>query len=457
MLQSVKTTGLTTKFISPKQQLRIAFIYVKQLNGGIGYYEAETETKSGIVGSTFTVTPKTYPGFAYVPSTTSGIITADDLASVTLYYDQNPLNYAMNFSTKGSYIAPIIAPKDAAITAPAASTRQGYTFAGWDIDGDGTADALPNTMPDHNIEVEALWTPATVSYRIDYYKQNTDMTTYSFVESEQGTALAESQAPQAPARDTGEGKKFAYFQYSHEDHLTVAGDGTSVLNVYYDRVPITVNLYVQLADGTKALYKTVTTPFGVNVAQPNQSEATAFYKSHGGANANMNPWVNNKNANTSDPLEISERTVDFASKTSGYTASFTDLTLYTYYQLMRYEQLDGTYTEQAEKYVIAWTNTTVSVSDNTPGFTPTRGRSTTGMYDGGDSSAAAWGNWYPLTTPGEELDFQLLGGVYNTVQFEFTRNSYNTLYYSGGSQVGQATHKYEQTYDPHMTTALSRL
>lgn len=57
---------------------------------------------------------------------------------------------------------------------------------------------------------------------------------------------------------------------------------------------------------------------------------------------------------------------------------------------MRYEQLDGTYTEQAEKYVIAWTNTTVSVPDNIPGFTLTRGRSTTGMYDGGDSSAAAW-------------------------------------------------------------------
>ncbi len=43
------------------------------------------------------------------------------------------------------------------ITAPAAPTKAGYTFNGWDADNDGTADDVATTMPTNNVTYKALW------------------------------------------------------------------------------------------------------------------------------------------------------------------------------------------------------------------------------------------------------------------------------------------------------------
>ena len=59
--------------------------------------------------------------------------------------------YTIMFDTDGgTEIAPIIADYDTAITAPAAPTKEGYTFAGWDKD-------IPVTMPAENVTIKALW------------------------------------------------------------------------------------------------------------------------------------------------------------------------------------------------------------------------------------------------------------------------------------------------------------
>lgn len=97
----------------------------------------------------------TFSGWApAVPATMPG----DNL---TVFAQWNQVLYTINFnSAGGTAVAPIVAPFDTAITAPANPTRTGYNFVGW-------TPALPATMPDTNPTLTAQWSalPAvTISF-----------------------------------------------------------------------------------------------------------------------------------------------------------------------------------------------------------------------------------------------------------------------------------------------------
>ena len=101
-----------------------------------------------------------------VPATTPGYTfggwnkvdgTAWDYASdkvtdnITLYAKWITNTYTVTFDTAGgTEIAPITQGYGTAITAPAAPTREGYTFIGWDTE-------IPTTMPAENITITAQW------------------------------------------------------------------------------------------------------------------------------------------------------------------------------------------------------------------------------------------------------------------------------------------------------------
>lgn len=69
--------------------------------------------------------------------------------TVTAQWEIN--QYTITFDTNGgSEIAPITQDYGTAITAPAAPTRDGYTFMGWDME-------IPTTMPAENITLKAKW------------------------------------------------------------------------------------------------------------------------------------------------------------------------------------------------------------------------------------------------------------------------------------------------------------
>ena len=92
-----------------------------------------------------------------------------ELGYYTILDTDSSSKVVMSFVTNGgTAIEPIIAAAETAITAPAAPTREGYTFEGWysDVTLQTEVKTLPANMPDSSITYYAKWTP--VEYTITY-------------------------------------------------------------------------------------------------------------------------------------------------------------------------------------------------------------------------------------------------------------------------------------------------
>ncbi len=94
-------------------------------------------------------------------------VTGNDTVTITagqtLYAHWKPGAYTITFDTDGgSAIDPITQDYGTKITAPAAPTKTGYTFNGWNP-------AIPETMPAENVTVKAQWTidQYTISFDTD--------------------------------------------------------------------------------------------------------------------------------------------------------------------------------------------------------------------------------------------------------------------------------------------------
>ena len=121
-----------------------------------GYETASAIGDWGTTDTEVTATPYNYTGFTFnaAKSNTTGRIAGDGSLVLRLYYDRN--SYTLTFDTDGgSEVAPITQAYGTAITAPAAPTKPGYIFAGWDKE-------IPANMPAENMIVTAKWSPVYI-------------------------------------------------------------------------------------------------------------------------------------------------------------------------------------------------------------------------------------------------------------------------------------------------------
>ena len=84
-------------------------------------------------------------------------------ATYTATFTSTPVEYTITFDTDGgTHVKPITKGYGKEITAPAAPTKTGYTFAGWDKD-------IPTTMPAENMTITAKWTvnKYTITFETD--------------------------------------------------------------------------------------------------------------------------------------------------------------------------------------------------------------------------------------------------------------------------------------------------
>lgn len=213
-------------------------------------------------------------------------VAADGSTVFQCYYDRN--YYMLKFDMDGGYgTEPVYARYGTAfiVNAP---TRHGYEFVGWDDvtggTGDGDPDTLPTTIPAENRTYKALWRTVNTTYTTVYWLQNADDDQYSFIGSVKGSAQSgttvsgsdslRADTPLCGNTDTAHThntdcypqnfNQLVYNDTKTQKNVTINGDGSTTVNVYYDRKAYTLRFFYARKNsaGQFQLVGGTTYPFG---------------------------------------------------------------------------------------------------------------------------------------------------------------------------------------------------
>lgn len=203
---------------------------------GAEYTLAETETKTGYTGSPVGADlAKSYDGFYKLIYATDTAIAADGSTEVEIYYDR--YYYLMKLNLDGGYgLEPIYARYGTPITI-GEPTKPGYSFNKWEP-------ALPTTMPVNGGEYKALWNLGEAGFNVIFWYENPNPNEDgSYGYSVVGTFKPSNVKPGTEKKSgdykdqSFEGRDDKHFTYNaaKAETVTVNGDGSTVLNVYYTR------------------------------------------------------------------------------------------------------------------------------------------------------------------------------------------------------------------------------
>lgn len=162
-------------------------------------------------------------------------IAADGSTVIDIKYDR--YYYLLNFDLDGGYgVEPIYARYGAPVSV-GTPARAGYIFDGWDKD-------LPGTVPAHNDKFKAKWREDKAGFTVVFWYENADPEadgtykysvagTYKPADVASGTSVKSDDYKS----QSFTGRDDAHFTYNADkaETVTVAGDGSTVLNVYFTR------------------------------------------------------------------------------------------------------------------------------------------------------------------------------------------------------------------------------
>lgn len=196
------------------------------------YTLVDTETKKGFtesaVGAGLAKTD--YTGFYSLLYDTTTTIAADGSTVVEVYYDR--YYYLINFNLDGGYgVEPIYARFGAPISVDT-PTKPGYTFESW-------TPSIPTVMPDHNTSYKASWKIGESGFTVVFWYENANDNGYSVA----GTHTPADVKPGTEKKSedyknqnfTGRDTKHFTYNAAKAETVTVKGDGSTVLNVYFTR------------------------------------------------------------------------------------------------------------------------------------------------------------------------------------------------------------------------------
>lgn len=332
--------------------------------------------------------------------------------NVTLYAKVEK-GYWITFDANGgSYTAPVFYANGTAAAAPVTNpTLPGYSFDGWYLDKEckNPADFSKITT---STTVYAGWKAADTTYTVIHWQENADDNGYSYAESDK------DQPGASGAQTAARAKSYLGFTAQSITQETIAGDGSTIVNVYYKRNVYQVNFYSKhehTYDSKKGRYyyggcypKTGSRTPNCGKQEGNwysEYTITAKYGENISKKWPGGTWKVSKNGTVAQsnidvmPLGGAE----FYERDQGSGKA--------YYYL---EDLNG-------NYVLDHTDTGASTS-----------------------STVTKEDRYDITGFTCDIDRSPRDGSnYNGANFYYTRNSYNVVYVSNGQTVNKASYKYE--------------
>ena len=196
------------------------------------YTLVDTETKNGFTESAVgdNLAKDDYKGFTALLYDTTTKIAADGSTVVEINYDRK--YYLMNFDLDGGYgVEPIYARYGAAIIV-VDPTKPGYTFNSWDQE-------IPKTMPAENTTFKANWKIGESGFTVVFWYENANDNGYSVAGTYKPANVkpgTEKKSDDYKNQDfTGRDTKHFTYNAGKAETVTVNGDGSTVLNVYYTR------------------------------------------------------------------------------------------------------------------------------------------------------------------------------------------------------------------------------
>ena len=184
-------------------------------------------------------------------------IEGDDL---TLYPVVAKAHWITFKSDGGSVTEPVFVRTGEITTKPEDPVRAGYAFAGWYEDEACMKAFSFGGELSANVTLYAKWDAVRVNYTVLYWQENADDDGYSLKESEvrQGLtgALTEASASKSYKGFSASTRKLVVQQ-------TIAGDGSTVVHVYYDRNIYTVKF---MRNGRAIEELTITAKYGANIS-----------------------------------------------------------------------------------------------------------------------------------------------------------------------------------------------
>lgn len=349
---------------------------------------------------------ETYPGFAALLYNTKAKVAADGSTVVEIKYDRN--YYMMSFNLDGGYgVEPIYARYGASVKVEN-PTKPGYTFNGWEP-------KVPATVPAENTTHKAKWqAEKTAKVTVVVWGEDADDENYSYIKSVETTAPVGSTLTAIPSgTNLNMGTKL--WELKRVEQTTVAADGSSVLNVYYDRKEFTLTFKYDYHSGFLGIgegYKktgTITAKWGADIgsrflAMNAAAKGSLWSTNYSGAG----PWTSF--------LQImpEENRTYYCQETSNTAQS-------AYYYT---EGLDGKYVLKHTVVAYSGSNLTITAEDFYPmeGFT----------YDHGTD-----GDGNPLpSNPGK-------AGKWSGAKFYYKRNSYDLVFISNNTEVKTSKVKFE--------------
>ncbi len=177
---------------------------------------------------------------------TNGSVTIES-SNITLYPKVETGNWITFDSAGGTYVEPAFVGPGANTVEPAEPEREGFDFQGRFTEN-GEAFTFGNTLPE-SVKLIAHWKGKQVDYKVFYWKENADNEEYSLEKMETKQGFAGEQTSAGSDYNAGKGFHLSDDPGKQLVQKTIEGDGSTIVNVYYDRNVYTINFYTRNAQG----------------------------------------------------------------------------------------------------------------------------------------------------------------------------------------------------------------